>query len=320
MVPTTSLGLDLKAYGILKLMMGGFIARFVERGRRRISRIISMPRGSRAFTIIEVLIVLAVTGMLFVSAAVLIAGRRQQTEFNQAIRQVQSQIQQVINDVATGYFPNTNSFQCSAGPSGPVLTSGSGTEQGANAGCIFLGKAMQFGVASTSPQQFNTFTVAGLQKTSGGAEVSSLAQAQPKAISPNTTQATLPDITVTDHLLGGLTIVDMWYNNGAGKRPIGIMAFVNSLSSPGATIVSGTQQLGVVPVDDNNVNSARDRTKLQAASAINTSLATSPLNPTGGVFLCFKSGGTKQSGLITIGNAGRQLSVTLSIKSNLDCS
>jgi len=301
-------------------MMGGFIARFVERGRRRIGRMFSMPRGSRAFTIIEVLIVLAVTGLLFVSAAVLIAGRRQQTEFNQAIRQVQSQIQQVINDVATGYFPNTNSFQCAAGPSGPVLTSGSGTEQGANSGCIFVGKAMQFAVVSTSPQQFNTFTIAGLQKTSSGAEVSTLAQAQPKAISPNTTQPNIPDITVTDQLLGGLTVVDMWYDNGAGRRPIGVMAFVNSLASPGSTIVSGTQQLGVVPVDDNNVNSARDRSKEQAATAINTSLATSPLNPTGGVYICFKSGGTNQSGLITIGDTGRQLSVTLNIKSNLDCS
>ncbi len=293
--------------------MGGFLARVVKYTKwQTMRRSFLASRDSRGFTLIEVLIVLAVTGGLFISAAVLIAGRRQQTEFNQAIRQVQSQIQQVINDVATGYYPNTSLFQCSPGPSGPVFTSGSGTQQGANSGCTFIGKAMQFGVSGTTPEQFSIFTVAGLQKSSSGAEASTLAQAQPKAI-----QA----ITTSHQLLGGLTAADMWYINGGVKRPIGIITFANSLAQyAGGTIVSGTQQVNVVPIDDNQVNSALNRTNTQAAAAIDTSLATSTLNPASGVFLCFKSGGTNQSGLITIGTNARQLSVTLSIKSNVDCS
>lgn len=301
--------------------MGGLHARVkVFATRRKVGRIL-FARNSNGFTIIEVLIVLAVTGMLFVSAALLIAGRRAQTEFNQAIRQVQSQIQQVINDVATGYFPNTNSFQCSAGGSGPVLTSGSGTQQGANSGCIFLGKAIQFGVTNTTPQQFAIFTIAGNQKTSGGNEVTSLAEAHPKAVAPSTSQANVPNITVGQPLLGGLTAIKMWYMNGAVPRPVGVVAFTNSLASYNSgTIVSGSQQVNVVPLDDNQINSTLDRTNAQAAEAINASLATSTLNPSSGTFICFKSGGTNQSGLITIGNQGRQLSVTLTIKSNADCS
>ena len=292
--------------------MGGFIARVVKYIKwQKVRRSFLASRGSRAFTLIEVLIVLAVTGGLFVSAAILIAGRRQQTEFNQAVRQVQSQIQQVINDVATGFYPNTNTFQCSPGPSGPVFTSGSGTQQGANSGCIFVGKAMQFGVSGTTPEQFSIFTVAGLQKSASGGEVNSLAQAQPKAI-----QA----ITTGHQLLGGLTTADMWYLSGGVKKPIGIVTFANSLAPPGgSSVLFGTQQVNVVPVDDNQVNSALGRTNAQAASAIDTSLATSTVNPASGVFLCFKSGGTNQSGLITIGTNARQLSVTLSIKSSTDC-
>lgn len=293
-------------------MMGGFIARvFKYSGWRNLRQALLMPRGPRGFTVIEVLVVLAVTGGLFIGAALLIAGRQQQTEFNQAIRQVQSQIQQIINNVQTGHYPSTNSFQCTATASGPSFTAGTGTQQGANSGCIFLGEAMQFKVAGTRPEQFSVFSLAGLQK-SGANEVTSLAQAMPKAI---------PGITTSQELQGGLSTVDMWYVSGGVKRSIGVVAFVNSLAQfSGGSIVSGTQQVNVVPVDDNQANSALDKTNEQAASAIDASLATSPVNPASGVFLCFESGGTRQSGLITIGTNARQLSVTLDIKSNTDCS
>lgn len=300
-------------------MTGGLKAKIFERGVGQVRHLLVKPRGSSGFTIIEVLIVLAVTGFLFIGAALLIAGRQAQTEFNQAIRQVQTQIQQVINDVATGYYPNTNSLQCTAGPTGPNLSPGS-TDQGANAGCIFVGKALQFDVAETSPEQFAVLTVAGLQKTSSGSEVTSLSQARPTAVAPASSSDTTPNLTVTNQLNGGLTTVDMWYDNGAGERPIGIVAFVNSFAAPGSTIVSGTQQVGVAPVDDAGTNSALDRSFIQGAQAINGSLGVSTINPSGGVFLCFRSGGTNQSGLITIGDQGRQLSVTLAIKSNQDCS
>lgn len=291
--------------------MGGFIARFVERGRRRISRIFSMPRGSRAFTIIEVLIVLAVTGLLFVSAAVLIAGRRQQTEFNQAIRQIQTQIQQVINDVSTGFYPDSGNFQCTPGPSGPVLTAGS-TEQGTNSGCIFMGKAMQFDIFNTSPEQFSVYTVAGLQKTSSGAEVTNRVQAMPKVVAPSTSQ---PDTSIDTQMQGGLTTYRMWYNDGAGDRDIGVVVFMPSLA-PSSSIASSAQQLHVIPVMGTSLNASKPAT----AQAIYDNMPTSPFDVSGGVHVCFVSSGTDQSGLISIGGEARQLSVTLDIKSNKTCS
>lgn len=302
-------------------MIGGSLARVVARSKRRErgDNFWTTPRGSRGFTVIEVLIVLAVTGMLFVSAAVLIAGRQAQTEFNQAIRQVQTQIQQVINEVSTGYFPNAGAFRCTPGASGPVLTSGTGTEQGANSGCVFIGKAIQFKVSGSDPEEFSVFTIAGLQKAPSGQEVTSLTQSLPKAVAPNSTE-NLPDITVTNHLQGGLSTVEMIYVEGGVERPIGVVAFANKLASyNGQSIVSGAQQVSVIPIDDGGVDSNIDRTNEQAATAINSSLASSPQNPDR-VEICFRSGGTDQSGLITIGNSSRQLSVTLAIKSGTDCS
>lgn len=299
--------------------MGGLLARVVARFERRPKRRTFLyARGPRGFTIIEVMVVLAVTGGLFVSAAILIAGKRAQTEFNQSIRQVHSQVQQAIDEVGTGYFPSSSAFRCTAGGSGPIITAGSG-DQGANSGCIFVGKAIQFKVSGSQPERFAVFTIAGLQKTPSGSEVRTLAQADPKAVAPTDTE-NLPDITTVQPLLGGMSVVNMWYNNGAGNRPIGIVAFTNSLQSSEGSITSGTQQVNVVPIDDNNIDSALDKTQRDAAGAIEASLASSPVNPSGGVFICIQSGGTKQSGLITIGSSGRQLSATLTIKSTTDCS
>jgi hypothetical protein len=71
----------------------------------------------------------------------------------------------------------------------------------------------------------------------------------------------------------------------------------------------------VLPVSGTSLNT----TPAAAAEAINSRLGTSPIN-VGGVRICFVSGGTDESGLITIGSNNRQLSVTLSIKGNKTCS
>lgn len=132
--------------------------------RMRKARGVFAAQRGHGFTIIEVMIVLAVTGALFVSAALLIAGRQQQTQFDQSIREVQSQIQQVINEIGHGFYPNSGDFSCEAGSSGPPTFTGAAAGQGTNEGCIFLGKAIQFGVADTDPEIFDVMTIAGRQK------------------------------------------------------------------------------------------------------------------------------------------------------------
>ncbi len=274
------------------------------------------------FTIIEVLIVLAVSGLLLISAIILVSGKQNQAAFNQSIRQIQSQIQQRINEVATGYYENNGAIRCSGVGNVISLTAGGGTEQGANSGCVFLGKAMQFKVAGTNPEQFNTFSIAGLQKATTGSEVTTLALAKPKVIAPSPTEPGIPNGTDSQHLQNGLTAVRMWYNNGGGDRQIGAVAFVMSLAqySSNGAIASGSQQVDVVPIDDGNLLSKLGQDAQQMAGVINSKLPTATLNPSNGVFICFASGSTNQSGLITIGNKNRQLSVTLTIKGNTTCS
>jgi len=285
------------AYGILEHMKKG--------GKHR----------SGGFTIVETMIVLGVTGLLFTLILVTLSGRQARTQFEQSIQEVKSQIQQTINDVAAGYYPNGGAFKCVPSSSGPQFSAGS-TDQGENAGCVFLGKVLQFKVASTDPEQFNVFSISGLQRVaSTGNEVTTYAEAMPKAIAPSTTDGSIPDQTEKKNLLYGLSVYSMTY--GTSNTPIGAVGFVNSLASySGGNVVSGAQSVQMIPVPGTSLGSAADST----ATSINTNLASGPLNPTGGVKICFASGTTNQSGLVTIGGNERQLSVTLSIKGNKTCS
>jgi prepilin-type N-terminal cleavage/methylation domain-containing protein len=266
---------------------------------------------AQGFTIVEVMIVLAVTGALFVSAALLISGRQNQTQFDQGIRQIQSQIQQTINDVSTGFYPSRDSFACSAAAGSLTISSGT-NKQGTNSGCVFLGKVMQFKVHGTDPEQFATFSVAGLQKNGSGNDVSSLSEASPVAIAPGPSHANVPDITQKTTMQYGISAVSMKANG----NDVGAVGFMSSLAQySGGSVVSGSQQVNVIPVSTTALNTDTGT----VADAIDARLASSPLDPSGGVQICFASGGTDQSGLITIGSSGRQLSVTLNIKGNKTC-
>jgi hypothetical protein len=268
------------------------------------------------FTVMEVLIVLAVTAGLFISAAVMITGKQAQTAFDQSARQVQSQIQQALNEVSTGFYPDNGGFQCTAGGAGPVLSAGSGG-QGTHTGCIFLGKALQFSVADTDPQLFSVYTIAGLQKSGSGSESSSLGEARPLVVAPSSPSHDgpgYPDNSVDEQLQSGLSVVRMWYNNGGSDVEIGALAFVSSLAQfDSGQIVSGAGSVNVVAIDGTGLGA----TKLNTAELMNSDggnrIAAGTINPSGGVFICF-DGGTEDYAIVQIGGESREISVVLTTK------
>ncbi|HSX34130.1 MAG TPA: type II secretion system protein [Candidatus Saccharimonadales bacterium] len=302
--------------------MGGLLTtgRLLERWRASRAPIFRpLQKRERGFTIVEVLIVLGISGALFVAAAILISGKQNQASFNQAIQQMQSQVQQVVNEVANGYFPSNANFQCTANAGGPVVLSSVGANaQGANAGCVFAGKVLQFKVAGTDPEKYNVFTLAGAQKDSTGKEVTTLSASVPKVIAPYVGAASgFPDITSSTVLQNGLTVAatgspagGMWYSNGGGDIAIGAVAFVPSFASyTGSTIDSTSQQVSVIAINSTSTNTDAKT----AATAINSNVAGGVVNPSGGVSVCFASGGTDQSGLLTIGGGAHPLSVTMKV-------
>jgi prepilin-type N-terminal cleavage/methylation domain-containing protein len=101
-----------------------------------------MDETLRGFTIVEVMITLAISSVILVAGISAFNGRRQDTEFDQAVYDMQSKLNSYVNIVSTKALPGFQQYTCKLDSSGsPVLTSDS--SGAANEGCIYLGQAIE---------------------------------------------------------------------------------------------------------------------------------------------------------------------------------
>lgn len=257
---------------------------------------------SSGYTIVEVLIVLAVTAAILASVMLSISGQQRRTEFTQAVNDINSQIQDIANDITTGYYAKLTDFSCAAVGGRPSFGVSATDTQGTNQGCILIGRVMQFGVSGTGRAGFNTYNVVGVRQT-GGHDVTNLTEAAPTAV-PNNVQS--------QTLQYGLTVPKMYYVDGSGSHDIGAVAFMSSfLPIVGGNLTSGAPAVNVQPV----VSSRLDRDQSSTMADISAMSDATPKNPSGGVVICFQSGGSDQHALITVGSNGRSLSTKLDIGS-----
>lgn len=268
------------------------------------------------YTIVETLIFLAVTGMMLASASVFIGGRQNKAQFVNSVRDFETKITDIANDVSTGYYQSRGTLGCSGSSTGPVPDYGSGTTLGSNNGCIFVGSVVKFG--DSAKDKFVQFTLAGLRTVdgiTGAPNVGSVIQAEPKVLNNSsyyTTNVfgygttvecittTLPCNSTTHpnnaaigfytkflgtNLSGGNGIqTDVWlYNSAVVPTVIPVNA-----SATSSTVITALENVGSVP-------------------------ATS-INPVTGVVICLRSGGTSQYALIRLGGFGNGLTVSSEIK------
>lgn len=255
--------------------------------------------GIRGFTIVETMVVLAVTGGLFVMIVATLSGRQRSNEFIQSINDVRTRIQQVISETQNGYYANMGDFQCSgAGGTVNITKPAISPAQGENQDCVFLGKVIQFGVGSGNGEQARVYPIVGLRKAT------TFAAAAP---TPVYRSGVVDESTYFD-MKYGLQMVKMLSRN----VEIGAFGVLSSLdsSNPGK---SGDQQFSVYGVHGTKPTPGYD--KDQAAQRVKNAFGSGlyDTNPSGGVKICFSSGGTNQYGLITVGDNGGQLSVDLNI-------
>lgn len=114
-------------------------------------------------------------------------------------------------------------------------------------------------------------------------------------------------------LLNGLTVQSVKY--GPTSTPaIGAVGIITYFAAGGNGQATGSQTVQTVPISGSQLGST-------SATLINTNTASSASlsNPAGGVRICFKSGTTQQSGLITLGGKSGTNTVTLDIKESPDC-
>lgn len=235
---------------------------------------------SAGFTIVEVMIVLVVTGALFASIVLILSGRQATAQFNQAINNVKQEIEQIINEVQSGY-PMPGNFSCSLSGGQPVITTLTTTEQGRNRDCVFLGKAVRF---HATADNYTVYTIVGSRLGTDFA----------------TSYPTTHDVLRDEKFLGfglrpqassasGFTVT---HSFGGGSHGVEIRSLPVPLSASQTVLVA-------------TISSAAFR-------------STAP-NPVGGVRICLRSGTTTQSGLITVGGGSAPTSVQLDVKSTGDC-
>jgi type II secretory pathway pseudopilin PulG len=119
-----------------------------------------MERAVSGYTIVEILIVLAISTLLLVSATTLLSGQQGETEFNQTMQDLSSKIQSYIDQVSTGAFPDTTGYNCNISGSRALLSAGGGA-QSTNQACLFLGRAIEVVTVGDGKDKIYIYTMLG---------------------------------------------------------------------------------------------------------------------------------------------------------------
>lgn len=242
------------------------------------------------FTVVETLIFLAVSALLFASAMTLVVGRQGKLQFTNAVREFEAQLTDVANDVGTGYFEADSSLRCHTNIGGyPAITPPNTNE------CIFVGRTIALG---SSYSQYNTFTMVGLRNNASGNPVSQLMDTKPQVFDAS--------LKKTTSLEGGATIACVKISGTSGC-PNTAISFVSRLNG-NLLESSSTGGSGIVADLYTSVGFGSPN-----ASAINATLPTiNKLSSDQSLTICLRSGSSDQHAIITISGAS-----SVSIKSEI---
>lgn len=213
------------------------------------SRVSSQVAG---YTIVETMIFLAVSGFLFASAMLLVGGQQKNTEFTTTVRDFDSKLQSVINNVSNGYYNNTGSTSCTV--SGGVITvTANGGTAGTNQDCTFVGQYISLKPSKTA---FTVTSYVGLRRVGPPMrEVQSLAEANPTPFTD-----TAQDYNLSGGVTASMKIV--------GGGDIDTLKITNTFSQYGG---------------GGDLASGNSRVELHA---YNSALNTDVINPASGVQIC----------------------------------
>lgn len=217
-------------------------------GKNRQPLILRQPRAGKrpgsGYTIIEVMIVLAVSGVMFLIAASFIGGKQAQTAFTAGVNQMASNIQNVIEQVTDGSYSDIP-LNCAF--DGTSLTFPVGTSaQGTNANCVFLGKVLHFqesGLSTAATQAYEVFSLAGGRSATSGTAITTPAAADTQVISSPV------DLTDQEIVPQSLDVSKVSFNNGifeshATSYGLGFLQGQGTVNG-GTTLANGTQSIGL---------------------------------------------------------------------------
>ncbi|HVV66698.1 MAG TPA: prepilin-type N-terminal cleavage/methylation domain-containing protein [Candidatus Saccharimonadales bacterium] len=245
------------------------------------------------YTIIEVMIVLAVSGLMFVIAATFINGKQEKTAFTQGVNEMASRVQDVIEQVTDGNYSDIP-LKCTGSPSGTTIGSDPTETQGTNSSCVFIGKFFHFGVSGT-PTNYELFSLAAFfGSTSLGADVTPITG----AVDLTQQQTTPQHLNVAWVKANGATTYGFGFVQSQGTKVSG-------------DYTNGAQTIGLV-YSPSLTGGASEST---AASELKGHVASAS-----SAQICMTDG--NRSAFITVGdtsNGGDQLAVNVKMRGTVPC-
>lgn len=187
-------------------------------------------RGTKGYTIIEVMIFMVVSGGLLVSVLGSISGQQQKTRFQTGVRDFESQIQDMINDVETGYYPSNG-------------------DPGTTATKIFIGKGIQFykSPATNGNTSYREITIQANAKVGSPPNQKDVTQLN----DPGATIAGYGD-SVNHELLNGIVSTGILYGT-PGDKSYGV-AIVSGISSDGKKSNGSRGQLAKLSIANSEIS------------------------------------------------------------------
>jgi len=245
------------------------------------------------YTLTEVLIVLAVTTVMFASVAVLLRGRQANVEFTQSVRDYETKLLNIMSDVRTGYY-NTG-FTCSAPVTGTPIITNTPAPPASNSACIFVGKVIQ---ANAIPGS-TISTLIGRRTVSGATsdDIETLAQARPVV-------ATVASESYEHPFRLRVHRIIRQSNNAISVYAIG---FINKLSGGVANAAPG---------EGGGSNTIELYGLLNSASLVSPAPAVDVVNfvpLTDGVIICLRGQNTDQFAEISVGGGNSQTGMITTI-------
>ncbi len=263
-------------------------------------------RNANGYTIIETMMFLIISASLFGTVIIAMTQQNRRNQFTQSVDAMQVKLQDVLNDVSTGFYPYTTGYSCGGGQNGPMFSTSSTKEQGANQDCVFVGKALQF-EPQGEPSTYNVYTMVGNRQTTTNKDVESLEQAKPVLMGVKGR----PGLFDTGQLTASVEVTKVI--NASSGSSVGGLVIVSDFSkkSQVGNIVSGnSSRVSVWPIDGTSL-------KMQTKGFADTTEVTTNINNAAGsgVVVCIQESGGGRKASLTIGGGNQQLSVERTIDS-----
>ena len=255
---------------------------------------------SLGYTIIEVMVVLSVSGVMFLIAANFVNGKQERTAFTEGVNETASRVQDVIEQVTDGQYSDILQTCSFFGGITNVAPVGGVHNQGTSTRCVFLGKLISFTYPSTHGYQILSLA---------GGRVDAPADGTPVSLS-SVGPAVIPSLTTTQPTQQQLDVIRMSITDTSG-----VVHNSGPISPPGPP-AAGTYNIGFVE-GLGSVNGAGSfQSGAQTVSLVYSSLSPTPLhaatssvglNTAQSAWLCLDDG--KQQAKLSLGTNNNQLSI-----------